>query len=172
MKPSTFYRVLGIFLTAVILMLIIVGLAGCRTVDLTKTSTATDSSAVAVKTVDSSSYHLIEALVKYGKSTEKIYTPGRDTIIVSPQTGEVQFIQLPGQLITERIIETGEQATRHEQAKTYSATDSLIIELLKTQTLRDKQTKGLPLPVLLGLIIIPIVLIVAFALFYFIKLKR
>lgn len=167
---AIFYRVLGIFITAVILMLIIVGLAGCRTVELTKTRTNTDSTTTAVKTVDSSTYNLIEAMIKYNKSTEKTYTPGRDTVIVNAQSGEVKIIQLPGQLITERIIETGEQQTRTEEAKTYSATDSLIIELLKTQNTRDKETKGIPLPVFFIAVLACIIIIIGLG--YFLIQKK
>jgi Na+/H+-dicarboxylate symporter len=173
MKKQTFVsaiRIIGVLIVAIILTMMMLGLAGCRTVDLTKTRTATDSTAVAVKTVDSSTYNLIEAMIKYGKSTEKTYTPGRDTVIVNAQSGEVKIIQLPGQLITERIIETGEQSSRQEEAKTYSATDSLIIELLKTQNTRDKETKGIPLPIFFIVAVVVIAIIMGLAL-YILKKK-
>jgi cobalamin biosynthesis Mg chelatase CobN len=160
---------IGIILVAMLLACMMIGFAGCRTVELTKTRTETDSTTTQVKTVDSSTYNLIEAMIKYGKSTEKTYTPGRDTVIVNAQSGEVQIIQLPGQLITERIIETGEQQTRTEEAKTYSATDSLIIELLKTQNTRDKETKGVPLPIFFIVAVIFIILIIGLALYIFKK---
>jgi len=159
MKKDAFYRILGIFLVGVILLLMIVGLAGCRTVELTKTRSDTDSTAAQVTKIDSSSYNLIEAMIKYGKSTEKTYTPGRDTTIVMP-SGEVKIIQLPGQLITERIIETGEQSTRQEEAKTFSATDSLLVELIKSQTIKDKETSGVPFYIVV-IILVVFVLVVA-----------
>lgn len=156
MKKDIFCRILYIFILAAFILMMAMAFVGCRTVELTKTRTDIDSTAVQVTKVDSSSYNLIEALYKYGKATEKTYQPGRDTTIIMP-SGEVQIIQLPGQLITERIIETGEESTRQEEAKIFSSTDSLLIEFIKAQTIKDKETSGVPFHIV-------IILLVAFGL--------
>jgi hypothetical protein len=130
-------------LMAIAIVLLIASLSGCRTVDATKTSSTVDGTAGQKSTYDSSSTKVWDWLLQFGKMTERSYSQGRDTPIIL-QNGEVQFIQLPGQLITERTIETRTEKASGEESTTLSRTDSLLIELLRKDTTKEKETSSIP----------------------------
>ena len=117
---------------------IILGLSGCKTVDLTRDKTTIDSTATRVSGTDSSTYNLVELLLRYGKTTEREYKPGRDSIIIV--NGQPQFIQLPAQLTREIIREAGEKKSTEVNQSQLSKYDSLTYELLRQNTVKEKET--------------------------------
>jgi hypothetical protein len=172
MKKDIFYRLVGIFIIAVILLMMMVGFIGCRTVDIAKSKTNTDSTAYKVIKTDSSTYNLVEALYKWGKATEKTYTPGKDTVIVNPITGEVKIIQLPGQVIKEYIYENSEGSNKTEEVKTFSSSDSLIMALIKAQETKDKEVTGIPIWLKISAAIIFLIIIFLAGFVFYQKVKR
>lgn len=124
------------------LLLMVIFLPSCRTVDLAKTNTNTDSTAARKTSYDSSSYKLYEQLFAHYKEIAREYKPGRDTVIYV--NGEAQVVQLPGQLVREIIREGGQQQTKAEESKQSSGTDSLLVELLKQQQTKDKDISSMP----------------------------
>lgn len=132
-----------VVLMAVAIVLLFASLGGCRTVDATKTTSTVDSTATQKNTYDSSSTKVWDWLLQFGKITEKTYSQGRDTPIIL-KNGEVQFIQLPGQLIKERTIETRTEKASGEENTNVSRTDSLLVELLRNNTSKEKETTSIP----------------------------
>ena len=135
------YIIIGVM--AIYILIMIVGLSSCRTVHLQKTSNKSDSTAASKSTYDSTSSKVWDWLLEFGKMTEKTYKPGRDTTIVL-QNGEVKVIQLPGQLIREKTIETRTESASGEENTKVNRTDSLIIELIKSQNTTHKETSSIP----------------------------
>ena len=146
MKKSPAEKFLYITVAVVVIVYVfvmIVGLSSCRTVSLQKTKTDTDSSAASKSTYDSTSSKVWDWLYQFGKMTEKTYQPGRDTTIVL-QNGEVKVIQLPGQIIKEKTFETRTESASGKEETTLSKSDSLIIELIKSQSNTNKETSSIP----------------------------
>jgi hypothetical protein len=113
-------------------------LTGCKVVDLTRDKSTIDSTASRVSKTDSSTYNLVELLLRYGKTTEREYQPGRDSIIIV--NGQPQFIQLPGQLTREIIREAGEKKSTEISQTQLSKYDSLTYELLRQNNVKTKAT--------------------------------
>jgi len=156
MKKDAFYRILGIFLVGVILLLMIVGFAGCRTVDLTNTKQATDSTKGNVIRADSS-----------GTKTEKqdyerIHTiEYRDTPIYIP--GQPYPVYVPK---TEIIREVGSREASETAQK--SGSDSGWVNVIKLLEQKEKETKGVSftVAVLLGILGLALILLVAIIIYF------
>lgn len=129
-------------LMAIAIVLLIASLGACRTVDATKTSSAVDSTARQTKQYDSTSYKLYEQLFAHYKEIAREYKPGRDSVIYI--NGEPQVVQLPGQLVREIIREGGQQQTKGEEKTQVSKTDSLLVEVIRTFSTKEKETSSIP----------------------------
>lgn len=129
-------------LMAIAIVLLFASLGGCRTVDATKTTSMVDSTAGKKSTYDSSSYKLYEQLFQHYKEIAREYKPGRDTVIYV--NGEPQVVQLPGQLVREIIRENGQQMSKSSEGSTVSRTDSLLVELLRNTSTKEKETTSIP----------------------------
>jgi len=145
LTPNKVISGLTFALIAYLLFFLIIGIAGlgCRTIRQQRTAATTDSTATQVQRTDSSSQSLWQFLLQYGRTTERQYKPGRDSVIVTP-AGEVKIIQLPGQVLTERIIETGKQQENKEENRQYTNYDSSLIQLLIASQTRQKETTTTP----------------------------
>lgn len=132
-----------VVLMAVAIVLLFASLGGCRTVDATKTTSTVDSTAGKKSTYDSSSYKLYEQLFQHYKEIAREYKPGRDTVIYV--NGEAKLVQLPPQITREIIRENGQQMSKSSEGSTVSRTDSLLIELLRNNTSKEKETTSIPL---------------------------
>lgn len=131
-----------IVLMAVAIVLLLASLGGCRAVETTKTASTVDSTATQKNTYDSSSYKLYEQLFQHYKEIAREYKPGRDTVIYV--NGEPQVVQLPPQIIRETIRENGQQMSKTSEGSTVSRTDSLLVELLRNNSTKEKETTSIP----------------------------
>lgn len=141
-KPINILLGVWFFIVVFVIACGMLGLSGCRTVDLFKTSSQVDSTGTQTTKYDSTGYRLYFDLLKHYKEITKEYKPGRDSIIYV--NGEPKIITMPPQIIRERTIEHGEQTTHKEEKATVSKTDSLLYELLRTNATKDKDTSSIP----------------------------
>lgn len=142
-KPINILLAIWLLLVLFVIGCGLLGMTGCRSVELQKSKTMVDSTASQKSTYDSSSSKVWDWLLQFGKITEKTYGQGRDTPIIL-KNGEVQIIQLPGQLIKERTIETRTEKASGEEKTQVSKTDSLLVELLRKDSSKEKESSSIP----------------------------
>lgn len=141
-KPINILVALWLIIVALCIACGMLGIGGCRTVDLQKTTATVDSTAAKKSSYDSTTASLYEKLFSHYKEVAREYRPGKDCVIY--KNGEPQIIQAPGQLIREVIRERSDGKEKATQNTNVSRTDSLLIALLSKDTTKEKETSSIP----------------------------